>query len=154
MMVFKPMTRKNSALTSALLAAFLFTVYPAQSQAEGKLNAPVLKMEFSEIIAAYTADPVAAAKRFDHKRIAFTGRVIAMGSSPTTTYFGAYTADGHKFDTSFDVEAREALKSKFANKEIVAFKSSNEFLIDCLNEGYLPGAIVPSIKLTHCRVAR
>lgn len=114
--------------------------------------APV--QSYNDIVNAYKANPQHAGTKYTQKRLAFSGRVMRMGSEAGGTYFGAVTDDGAQFDTHFEVGDQEALKPKFKDQKMAPFQLSSNLVFECLNEGFLATALVPSPKLTHCRLVK
>ncbi|MFM9928020.1 hypothetical protein VLK31_33970 [Variovorax sp. H27-G14] len=132
----------------ALLAAAAF--WHGKTRADDA--APV--QSYNDIVAAYKTNPQQAATKYTQKRLAFSGRVMRMGSDAGGTYFGAVTDDGAQFDTHFEVNDQEALKRKFKDQKMTPFQFSSNIVFDCLNEGFLATALVPSPKFTHCRLVK
>lgn len=138
------------SFTLSLLATASF--WHGTAGASEPQAAPVVT--YSQIVAAYKANPQDAAAKYTKKRLAFSGKVMRMGGDAGTTYFGAVADDGSSFDTSFDVADQDALKPKFKDGKLTAFQMSNSFVFECLNEGFLANAMVPSPKLVNCRAVK
>jgi hypothetical protein len=137
-----------------IVAALCLSLLPFAAQHQAVAKDAALKVNYSDVVAAYAANAAAARKKYDRKRLAFTGVVLRMGSEPGGTYFGAMTEDGAKFDTDWDVAAQNALAPKFQGGRIVPFQPSPTLTFACLNEGYIAGAIIPAVKLTNCQVSK
>jgi hypothetical protein len=110
-------------------------------------------LSYSEIAAEYAANPQAASKKYDGRRLAFSAQLMRMGSEPGGTYFGAIAEDGAMFDTAFEVADQEALKAKFEGNEIKPFQKSSTVVFECTNEGNV-GTVVQGLKLGQCRVTK
>lgn len=140
------------AFLSALSVLAAASFWHGKAQADEPEAAPVVA--YSQIVAAYKANPQEAAAKYTKKRLAFSGKVMRMGGDASTTYFGAVADDGSSFDTSFDVGDQDALKPKFKDGKLTAFQLSSSFVFECLNEGFLASALVPSPKLVNCRAVK
>jgi hypothetical protein len=146
--------QKNAGRLAAFLPALSLLAAAAlwHGTAQADNAAPVLG--YNDIVAAYKVNPQQATARYTQKRLAFSGRVMRMGSEAGGTYFGAVADDGSQFDTSFEVSDQEALKPKFKDQKMTPFQFSSNLVFECLNEGFLATALVPSPKLTHCRLVK
>ena len=146
--------QKNTGRLAAFLPALPLIVAASlwHGNAQADNAAPVLS--YGKLVEAYKANPKEAAAKYTQKRLAFSGRVMRMGSSADTTYFGAVADDGAQFDTQFEVSDQEALKPKFKDHKLTPFQPSSSIVFDCLNEGFLATAMVPSPKLTQCRLVK
>ncbi|WP_057918354.1 hypothetical protein [Lysobacter antibioticus] len=113
-------------------------------------HAQTTVLSYNEIAAEYAANPEAAGKKYDGRRLAFSGQLMRMGSEPGGTYFGAIAEDGAMFDTAFEVSEQEALKAKFEGNEIQPFQKSSTLVFECMNEGQV-GTVVQGLKLSKCR---
>ena len=116
-------------------------------------HAQTTVLSYNEIAAEYAANPEAAGKKYDGRRLAFSGQLMRMGSEPGGTYFGAIAEDGAMFDTAFEVSEQETLKAKFEGNEIQPFQKSSTLVFECLNEGQV-GTVAQGLKLTKCRPAQ
>lgn len=146
--------QKNTGRLAAFLPALPLLVAASlwHGNAQADNAAPVLS--YGKIVEAYKADPKEATARYTQKRLAFSGRVMRMGGGADTTYFGAVADDGAQFDTQFEVGDQEALKPKFKDQKMTPFQASSSMVFDCLNEGFVASAVLPSPKLTHCRLVK
>jgi hypothetical protein len=148
-----PIQKKAGSL-AAFLPAFPLLVAAAFWHAGAQADEAAPVQSYNAVVAAYKADPQQAASKYTQKRLAFSGRVMRMGSDAGTTYFGAVTDDGAQFDTHFAVSDQEALKPKFTGQKMTPFQLSSSLVFECLNEGFQASALVPSPKLVQCRLVK
>ena len=144
--------QKNTIKRTVVFPAI--SMFVAASIWHGTVQAAesVTVLSYNKVVEAYQAHPKDAAEKYTKKRLAFRGKLMRMGSDPDGKYFGAMTDDGARFDTFFEVSDQAALKSKFKDQKIVAFQPSDSLVFECLNEGFLDKALVPSPRLTNCRL--
>lgn len=131
-----------------LLSIALLCLLPSA----GFAAAPTKTVTYFQVVSAYLKDAKAAAAKYDHKRLAFDGYVVRMGTDPKGTFFGGIQSDGQKFDLSFSPADQAPLKSKYDGGEIKPFEPSNALTFECLNEGYVPEAM--TIRLTNCKLVQ
>jgi hypothetical protein len=146
--------QKNTGKLAAFLPAFPLLMAAALLQSPAHADEPAPVRSYTEIVAAYKANPQQAASKYTQKRLAFSGRVMRMGGDPGTTYFGAATDDGAQVDTRFEVSEQEALKPKFKDQKMTPFQFSSNLVFECLNEGFQASALVPSPTLVQCRLVK
>jgi hypothetical protein len=69
--------------------------------------------------------------------------------------FGAVDELGNRFDATFAPGQQAVLAPKLPGGKLQAFKPTTSAVdFDCLNKGFLPQAIVPSIKLMDCKFSK
>jgi len=146
--------QKNSGRLAVLLSALPLLVAASFWHGNAQADNADAALSFSKVVDAYKANPKDAAAKYTQKRLAFSGRVMRMGSEADGTYFGAVADDGERFDTHFDVADQKALLPKFKDQKMAAYQPSTSMVFECLNEGFVATALIPSLKLTHCRLVK